>query len=203
MDQPKPFVITIVGPESSGKTTLARELAAKYGCPWVPEFAREYLEGLGRDYVQEDLFVIAEGQLLSIHQQLALSGLPSTPLVAGLDRWMRNSGDPNILYGTQYVFDSLEKSLLGFYREYFGDEARPLVIVDGGMLTLRIWAKLKYGLSIPIVEEALSMDMTSLYILCRPLLPWEPDPLREAPSILDRAWIYNQYLKELVTIPSK
>ena len=63
MNQPKPYVITIVGPESSGKTTLARELADRYGCPWVPEYAREYLDGLGRDYQEEDLVLIAKGQL--------------------------------------------------------------------------------------------------------------------------------------------
>ncbi|MCB9201030.1 MAG: ATP-binding protein [Flavobacteriales bacterium] len=55
--------IAITGPESSGKTTLARALAAHFGVPWVPEFAREYLEGLDRPYVEEDLLRIAEGQL--------------------------------------------------------------------------------------------------------------------------------------------
>ena len=62
----KPFIITIVGPESSGKTTLARQLAADLGCPWVPEYAREYLDGLGRTYEEDDLQIIARGQLEAI-----------------------------------------------------------------------------------------------------------------------------------------
>ena len=55
--------IAIVGPESTGKTTLTGQLAAHYGTNWVPEYAREYLDSLKRDYRREDLRKIAEGQL--------------------------------------------------------------------------------------------------------------------------------------------
>jgi len=93
-----------------------------------------------------------------------------------------------------------ENIVLAFQREDFGVEPRPLLIVDSGMLTMRMWARIKYGSTIPIVEEALKEDVTSMYVLCRPVLPWGPDPLREAPVLLDRAWIYNQYLKEVFTL---
>ncbi|MFV8368474.1 DUF4301 family protein [Flavobacterium sp. LB2R40] len=36
--------IVLFGPESTGKTTLARQLAEYYKTEWVPEFAREYLQ---------------------------------------------------------------------------------------------------------------------------------------------------------------
>ena len=36
--------IVLFGPESSGKTTLATQLAAHYKTTWVPEFARDYLQ---------------------------------------------------------------------------------------------------------------------------------------------------------------
>ncbi len=55
--------IAITGPESSGKTTLARQLAAHYETVYVPEFARSYLPTLLRDYVESDLLDIAKGQL--------------------------------------------------------------------------------------------------------------------------------------------
>lgn len=55
--------ICITGPEATGKSTLARDLASFYQSAWVPEFAREYLEKLGRPYRFEDLDIIATGQL--------------------------------------------------------------------------------------------------------------------------------------------
>ena len=64
--------IIFTGPECSGKTTLAREVAKKYNEPWVPEFARTYLEHINRDYVETDILEIAKGQLHS-KKQIATS----------------------------------------------------------------------------------------------------------------------------------
>jgi nicotinamide riboside kinase len=75
---------------------------------------------------------------------------------------------------------------------------REIVIVDSGMLTIRMWAQIKYNRKIPFVEEVMKQDPTSLYLLCRPRMEWESDPLREAPVLIDRVWIFNQYLKEMV-----
>ena len=36
--------IALFGPESTGKTTLAKQLAEYYKTEWVPEFAREFLQ---------------------------------------------------------------------------------------------------------------------------------------------------------------
>ena len=55
--------IVITGPESTGKSELARQLADYYQTIFVPEFAREYLSKLGRSYVFEDIAMIAKGQL--------------------------------------------------------------------------------------------------------------------------------------------
>lgn len=55
--------VAIIGPESTGKTALAKALAEKYDTLWVPEYARQYLESLGRPYVQNDLIDIARGQM--------------------------------------------------------------------------------------------------------------------------------------------
>ncbi|MBU2525798.1 MAG: ATP-binding protein [Bacteroidetes bacterium] len=38
------FKVVLFGPESTGKTTLSRQLASHYQTDWVPEFAREYLQ---------------------------------------------------------------------------------------------------------------------------------------------------------------
>ena len=55
--------IAITGPESSGKTTLAKELALRNDGVWIPEFAREYLEKLPYSYSVDDLDKIALGQI--------------------------------------------------------------------------------------------------------------------------------------------
>jgi NadR type nicotinamide-nucleotide adenylyltransferase len=59
--------IVLFGPESTGKTTLARQLAEHYNTLWVPEYAREYLQDKW-DREQKtcepyDLLPIAEGQM--------------------------------------------------------------------------------------------------------------------------------------------
>lgn len=61
----------VIGPESTGKSTLSEQLANHYQTAWVPEFARGYLEMLGRQYNEEDLLHIAEGQLQLEDEQAA------------------------------------------------------------------------------------------------------------------------------------
>jgi NadR type nicotinamide-nucleotide adenylyltransferase len=68
-----PKRIAIVGPESTGKTTLAEQLAAELNTLWVPEYARTYLENLERPYVEADLIDIARGQLQAEKQALPRS----------------------------------------------------------------------------------------------------------------------------------
>ncbi|MFP4090612.1 MAG: AAA family ATPase [Cyclobacteriaceae bacterium] len=58
-----PLKVIITGPESSGKTTLARQLATVFAEPWVPEFARDYINTLDRKYQETDLLEIARGQI--------------------------------------------------------------------------------------------------------------------------------------------
>ena len=55
--------IAIVGPESTGKSTLSQMLADHYQTTWVPEYARTYLEQMDQTYQQEDLLDIAKGQM--------------------------------------------------------------------------------------------------------------------------------------------
>jgi NadR type nicotinamide-nucleotide adenylyltransferase len=55
--------IVIIGPESTGKSTLCQQLADHYKTVWCPEFAREYLMENGMDYTFDDLLKIAHGQL--------------------------------------------------------------------------------------------------------------------------------------------
>lgn len=55
--------VVILGSESTGKTTLAQDLARHYGTVWVPEYARAYLEARGGRCEPADIEAIARGQI--------------------------------------------------------------------------------------------------------------------------------------------
>jgi NadR type nicotinamide-nucleotide adenylyltransferase len=57
--------IAITGPESTGKSNLAKQLAEHFQTVYVPEFARDYINGLSRPYNQDDILHIAENQLMN------------------------------------------------------------------------------------------------------------------------------------------
>ncbi len=70
--------IALVGPESTGKTTLARDLAAHFSGVFLPEYARAYLHGV--NYTEEDVHIVA-------HEQLAreVDFVRASPLVGIFD----------------------------------------------------------------------------------------------------------------------
>ena len=137
-------IIAIVGPESCGKTELARALAERFGAPWVEEYAREYLAGRP-DYDETDLEAIARGQL------------------------------------------ALEASAM--------NDAPFMLVLDTDMLVIRIWWQERFGRVPDWVEAALRSQLPRAYLLTRPDLAWEPDPLREAQ--FDRERLFDVYRSAL------
>lgn len=59
--------VAILGAESTGKTTLCRDLAAHFDSPWVPEYMRTYLQAKWDNEqltcTWDDLLPIAQGQI--------------------------------------------------------------------------------------------------------------------------------------------
>jgi NadR type nicotinamide-nucleotide adenylyltransferase len=55
--------IVVIGPESTGKSTLSKALAEQLNTVWVPEYARSFLEQNNNQYEYEDLLTIARGQI--------------------------------------------------------------------------------------------------------------------------------------------
>ncbi|HZZ75006.1 MAG TPA: ATP-binding protein [Puia sp.] len=70
--------IVVIGPESTGKSTICEQLADHYKTEWVPEFARNYLLEIRRPYTYEDLLCIAESQV-ALEEEICTS--VRTPLV--------------------------------------------------------------------------------------------------------------------------
>jgi NadR type nicotinamide-nucleotide adenylyltransferase len=57
--------VAVIGPESTGKSTLCEQLAEHYQTAWVPEYARQYFAQHGSQYTYDDLLEIAKEQVVS------------------------------------------------------------------------------------------------------------------------------------------
>jgi NadR type nicotinamide-nucleotide adenylyltransferase len=77
----KPARVVLIGPECTGKTQLAGELAALYGVPWAREYAREYLERKDAALCYADVERIARGQRHGEDAAIARGVADASPLV--------------------------------------------------------------------------------------------------------------------------
>jgi NadR type nicotinamide-nucleotide adenylyltransferase len=139
--------IAFIGPESSGKTTLCKQLADYYKTFWVPEYAREYMGQLNRPYTLEDILLISKKQLENEQELLMKSN--------------------NLLFS------------------------------DTELINSKVWCEDKFEYCPEWISEKIEEKMYDLYLLTKPDLPWQPDPVRENPTRRD--YFYNLYLKELET----
>jgi NadR type nicotinamide-nucleotide adenylyltransferase len=101
-----PQKIVIIGPESTGKSSLCAALAAHYHTAWVPEYAREYLLTHGCDYRPEDLLAIARGQVM-------LEDRYSTQAVAAGQELLFIDTDLYVIkVWSEFVFDRCDRWIL-------------------------------------------------------------------------------------------
>ena len=78
--------VCVTGPESTGKTTLARQLADRFGTEWVPEAARGYAERVRRPLVESDVAPIAREHIrLADEAEARVSALGGLVLVLDTD----------------------------------------------------------------------------------------------------------------------
>lgn len=80
--------IVVIGPESTGKSTLCEQLAAHYKTVWVKEYAREYLLKNGTAYSFENLLDIAKGQLRLEDTAAASLTTHYSPLIIDTDMYV-------------------------------------------------------------------------------------------------------------------
>lgn len=70
--------VVVIGPESTGKSTLCAKLSAHFKTGWVQEYAREYLIANGTQYTFENLLEVANGQInmeeLAIEKMIPVEG---------------------------------------------------------------------------------------------------------------------------------
>ncbi|MDB5184692.1 MAG: hypothetical protein JWN38_500 [Candidatus Saccharibacteria bacterium] len=70
--------VTVFGAESTGKTTLSRQLARELGGHWLFEYARPYLETTVNEITPRSMTAIWKGQAALQHQ---VDNLPAKPYV--------------------------------------------------------------------------------------------------------------------------
>jgi len=84
----EPRRVAIVGAASSGKTTLAQALAARYGALWVPEYLRDFVDERQRVPCAQDQFHIAATQVAREEALAAQGGrilfCDTTPLMTAV-----------------------------------------------------------------------------------------------------------------------
>jgi nicotinamide riboside kinase len=158
--------IALVGPESSGKSTLAEELMMHGHAGLISDGTREYLDELERPYEEHDLLEMARS-----HAQW----FEDVPGFAE-DHWVM-----------------VNEELLG---PPIGQVAT--TVFDTDILNFKIWSQEKFGRVHPEIERLVSELHYDLRLLCRPDIPWEPDPLRENPSDRDR--LFTLWERELQAI---
>lgn len=72
-----------------------------------------------------------------------------------------------------------------------------ILFLDTDLITYAIWLKVKYNTTIDWIDNAISNQPKKHYFLCAIDVPWEPDPLREAPNKKDREKLFTMYLNLL------
>ncbi len=107
--------IVIIGPESTGKSTLCELLAQQYGSSWCPEFAREYLLTNGKDYTYDDLLYIAKGQL-ALEDEIAATAHHTKPLFIDTDMYVMKVWC-EFVFGKchRYILDQIVKRKYDLY----------------------------------------------------------------------------------------
>ena len=72
------------------------------------------------------------------------------------------------------------------------------MVCDTDMITVRIWSEEKYGRCDPWIMQQSEERHYDLWLLCKPDMPWQADPLRENPHDRDRLFgVYEGMLKWL------
>ena len=107
-----PKKIVIIGPESTGKSSLCEQLAKYYSTRWVKEFAREYLLANGMDYSYGDLLTIAKGQVAleevateTVRHLSKVTGAVGLPLFIDTDMYV-------LKVWSEFVFDKCDHWIL-------------------------------------------------------------------------------------------
>lgn len=96
----------------------------------------------------------------------------------------------------KYSFSDLDRIALGQLALW--ENAIPPMICDTDLTVLKIWSLEKYGILSSLIQRQYVNQQFDHYFVCKPDIPWEPDPLREHPEDRDRLFcLYVEELKKM------
>jgi NadR type nicotinamide-nucleotide adenylyltransferase len=95
-----------------------------------------------------------------------------------------------------YTIDDLVDIAKGQIESWKRFEDSPLLISDTELLVIKVWSEFKFGKVDSFILDQFEQQQFDLYLLCKPDLPWEEDPLREHPEQRDE--LYTIYHAELI-----
>ena len=162
--------IVIIGPESTGKSTLCEQLAEHYKTLWCPEFAREYLLSHGMNYEYKDLLTIAKGQLKLEDEHV---------------KTISNKQQAIETVGRNVIPDSSSHTPLTTHHS--------LLFLDTDMYVMKVWCEFVFGKCHRFILDQIAERRYDLYFLCNVDLPWVKDELREYPDLETRLKLYFIY----------
>lgn len=174
--------VGIIGPESTGKSTLAQQLSQRYHGIYVPEYAREYVEQLRRPYTYDDVCAIARHQ---IEQLQAYAFSPKKTNVGKIENGCSAKETEN--NNTAEAADDRWKAL----------SQDGIVFFDTELIITRVWFDYCYGSAPDWLLEAMAQYKVDVYLLLYPDLAWVDDPVRENGGEAIRLELFHRYEQEI------
>jgi len=74
----------------------------------------------------------------------------------------------------------------------------PCGIFDTDLINYKIWAEEVFGCCPEDINTGVEQESSHVYLLCKPDLPWKPDPLRENPYDYQR--LYQRHRDEITRL---
>ncbi|MEN9686283.1 MAG: hypothetical protein RLZZ28_2069 [Bacteroidota bacterium] len=170
--------VVIIGPESTGKSSLCELLAQHYASIWCPEFAREYLVTNGKDYDFEDLLFIAKGQLALEDEYTRLMQ----------HQWSKVKSQATETNAITWVNST---TLITTHQS-------PILFIDTDMYVMKVWCEYVFQKCHQFILDEIVKRKYDLYLLCDTDLPWVKDDLREYPDEKTRRELYHTYKDLLI-----
>ena len=163
--------IVIIGPESTGKSTLTNLLATHYKTLACPEYAREYLMLHGTNYNYDDLLTIAKGQLAEEEKYTSMIN----------SQWsMGKENLPLTFHNSPMLFIDTDMYVMKVWCEYVFDKCHHFILNE--INTRKYDAYLLCNVDLPWVKDELreypdEQPRKELYQIYRDILinqttPW-------------------------------